>query len=61
MPMFRFILLTEIRRGEFCALQKGRDHSREHQVIKINESISHERIVTPGKTTQALRTIILSE
>lgn len=60
-PMYRFVLLTGLRRGEFCALQKGRDHSREHQVIRINETISHELIVTKGKTPQALRTIILPQ
>ena len=57
-PMWRFLVLTGLRRGELCALQKTRDFNG--QSITIRESISHEGIVTSGKTANAERTIYLA-
>lgn len=57
--MFRFILLTGLRRGEFCALQEARD--REGDRITIRESIAHEGVVTDGKTKNAARDIYLAD
>lgn len=56
---FRFLALTGLRRGEFCALQTARDY--DGSSIYIHESISHEEIITSGKTAQANRRIFLME
>ncbi|MDI9498261.1 MAG: tyrosine-type recombinase/integrase [Bacillota bacterium] len=60
---FRFIALTGIRRGEFCALKASRDYrppteSSPGQII-INESISHDLDVTDGKSIHKGRVITL--
>lgn len=58
LPMFRFIVLTGLRRGEFCALQTERDLAQDK--LSIRESISHDGIKTAGKTSAAQRTIYLT-
>lgn len=52
---FRFLYLTGLRRGEFCALQAKRDYIG--GLLYIRESISHEGITTSGKTDNAQRII----
>lgn len=60
---FRFITLTGIRRGEFCALKISRDYrpptgNRPGQIV-ITESISHDLDVTDGKSIHKGRVITL--
>lgn len=55
---FRFLAVTGLRRGELCALQRERDFDGLR--ITINESISHEGLITSGKTPDANRTILLT-
>ena len=55
----RFLVLTGLRRGEVCALQTCRDYDGD--TIDIKESISHEGIVTDGKTANANRQILLTD
>lgn len=57
LPMFKFLVLTGLRRGELCALKTERDFTGD--AIFINESISHDQIVTDGKSKQANREIHL--
>lgn len=52
---FRFLYLTGLRRGEFCALQYQRDFVG--GLLYVRESISHEGITTSGKTDNAQRVI----
>lgn len=56
---WRFLAVTGIRRGELCALQLKRDYDGDY--IDIKESISHEQIVTSGKTAEAQRHIRLGD
>lgn len=56
---FRFLVLTGIRRGELCALQKERDYK--DNIIHIRESLSHEQIITNGKTKNSNRQIPLAK
>ena len=60
MPMWRFLTLTGLRRGELCALQRERDYDEATHTITVRESISHEGLVTSGKTENAERTIYLA-
>lgn len=55
---FRFLAVTGLRRGELCALQRERDF--DGLQIHITESISHEGLITSGKTPEANRTILLA-
>lgn len=61
MPMWRFLTLTGLRRGELCALQKVRDYNQETGMITVRESVSHEGLLTDGKTENAERTIYLAD
>lgn len=56
---FRFLAVTGLRRGEFCALKKDRDYDGE--TITIRESISSDGYITDGKTDKAKRNIQLTE
>lgn len=58
-PVFRFIALTGLRRGEICALIKDRDFK--DGTISINESLSHEGITISPKSKDSERTILLSD
>lgn len=53
---YRFILLTGLRRGEFCALQDQRDYK--DGVIYVRESISHDLDLTDGKSKDAQRSFV---
>lgn len=52
-PMFQFLALTGIRRGELCALQAERDYI--DGIITVRESVSHDHDWTDGKTKNASR------
>lgn len=52
-PMYQFIVLTGLRRGELCALQSERDYL--DGIITVRESVSHDLDFTDGKTTNAQR------
>ena len=58
-PIFRFIALTGLRRGEVCALVAARDF--DGQSITIRESLSHEGYTTSPKSKESERTIVLSD
>lgn len=58
-PVWRFLFLTGLRRGELCALQRARDY--DGATIHIRESISHEGLKTDGKTANANRIIPLND
>lgn len=58
-PIFRFIALSGLRRGEVCALQLARDYDAPR--ITIRESLSHEGITTSPKSKDSERTIYLSD
>ncbi len=58
MQMWRFLVLTGLRRGELCALRYDRDFDGES--IYIRESLDHDHILTDGKTIQAKRHIVLA-
>lgn len=54
---WRFLVLTGLRRGEFCALEC--DDYRDGY-ITVSKSISHDGIRTPGKNKNARRRILLT-
>ncbi len=54
---WRFLVVTGLRRGELCALRYG---DFDGQYITIRESVSHEGLVTSGKTQNANRKILLT-
>lgn len=56
--VFRFLATTGLRRGELPPLQTFRDY--DGAGIHIRESLSHEHIMTDGKTAQANRYLALS-
>lgn len=56
---YRFIVLTGLRRGEFCALQRDRDF--DGQQITVRESISHDSFITDGKSKEKNSVKILTE
>lgn len=58
MPLWRFLTLTGIRRGELGALQYRRDYNGE--TIMIRKCICHEGLITSGKTANAERSIYLA-
>lgn len=57
-PVFRFLVLTGLRRGELCALQTARD--LDGDTLTVRESLSHEGITVTPKSADSQRTIALS-
>lgn len=58
---FRFFVLTGLRRGELCGLEKS-DLSGEHnEILHINRSINDYNIETKGKNENARRWMILPD
>lgn len=58
-PVFRFIVLSGLRRGEVCALITNRDFDLPR--ITIRESLSHEGLTVSPKSKDSERSIYLSD